>query len=187
MATTDPPKLDPEQEAKVRVVVTEACVEMFTSCGFAVRLMDVVQPVPTRAHGIAGFIGFGGEVRGSLMLAGARQFFDSTSPVPGEGGRLTEAALYDWTGEMANQLLGRIKRRFCTLGRDFHASTPTAMGGRELGRRFPLRAGVIDLVFGVGGDVLSVCFEITPPPSGKIFSDDADPLEVSNEGDLVLF
>jgi CheY-specific phosphatase CheX len=184
---TDPPRLEPEQEAKVRSVVTEACVEMFTSCGFAVRLMDVVHPVPSRAHGIAGFIGFGGEVRGSLMLAGARQFFDSTSPVPGEGGRLSEVALYDWTGEMANQLLGRIKRRFCSLGRDFHASTPTAMGGRELGRRFPLRAGVIDLVFGVGGNVLSVCFEITPPASGKIFPDDADPMAVSTEGDLVLF
>jgi chemotaxis protein CheX len=187
MAVTVPDRLEPEQEAKVRAVVIEACVDMFTTCGFVVRLLDLGAPLASRTNNIAGFIGFGGEIRGSLMLAGAKQLFNSTSPVAPEGGRLPDSALYDWAGEMANQLLGRIKRSFCSLGRDFHASTPTAIGGRELDRRFPLRAGVIDLVMGVGGDVLSVSFEITPPPSGKIFPEGAAPLAVSTEGDLVLF
>ena len=187
MASNQPSILEPEQEAMLRVVITEACVDMFTSGGFVVRLLDVSQSVPARAHDVAGFIGFAGDVRGSLMLAGSKQFFNSTSPVAGASERLTESDLYDWTGEMANQLLGRIKRRFCELGRDFHASTPTAIGGRELGRRFPARTGVIDLVVGVGGEILSVCFEITPPVGGKIFLPSAEPLEVSSEGDMLLF
>jgi CheY-specific phosphatase CheX len=187
MTSAEPAELEPEQEAILRRVVTESCVEMFTSAGFVVRLLEVARSVPGGRDDIAGFIGFGGEVRGSLMLAATTQFFNSTAPAPDPSGRLSESDLFDWTGEMANQLLGRIKRRFCGLGRDFHASTPTAIGGRQLGRRFPHRAGVIDLVIGVGGDVLSICFEITPPIDGKIFPPSATPLAVSSEGDLHLF
>jgi CheY-specific phosphatase CheX len=187
MAMNGPVTLDRDQEATLRAMVTDACIEMFTSSGFSVRTIDLIAPVMSRAHDIAGFIGFGGAVRGSLMVAGPKQLFERTSPLSTEVGRLSEAELFDWTGEMANQLLGRIKRRFCGAGREFHASTPTAVGGRELGRRFPLRAGIIDLVFSVGGDVLSVCFEITPPPDGKIFPDDAKAIDVSAEGELVLF
>jgi len=171
----------------LRAVVSDACAEMFTASGFAVRELDLTGPVMSRVHDIAGFIGFGGVVRGSLMIAGPKQLFQRTSPLSTDSKKLTEAELFDWTGEMANQLLGRIKRRFCGAGREFHASTPTALDGRELGRRFPLRAGIIDLVFSVGGDVLSVCFEITPPPDGKIFPDNATSIDVSEEGELVLF
>lgn len=187
MAPTELAKLDPEQEAILRKVVTESCVDMFTSSGFAVRLLDVGESVLVRSRGVVGFIGFGGEVRGSLMLAASKQLINNTAPVPSASGRLSESDLFDWTGEMANQLLGRIKRRFSELGRNFHASTPTAIGGRELERRFPLRAGVIDLVIEVGGEALSVCFEITPPDDGKIFPPSATPLAVMSEGDLELF
>ena len=121
------------------------------------------------------------------MLAGTRQLLNSTSPLRSDCRTLSESDLFDWIGEMANQLLGRIKRRFCELGRDFHASTPSAILGREIGRRFPERAGVIDLVIGVGGDVLSVCFEITPPTDGEIFKASATPIVVSSEGDVLLF
>ena len=185
--TAPPAAMDAEQEATLRAVVTEAFGDLFTAYGFTVRLLDLAHPVASRSHDVVGFIGFAGDVRGSLVLSGPKQLFRRTSPLAGETGELPEPALFDWTAELANQLLGRIKRRFCTLGRDFHASTPTAIAGRELSRRFSPRAGVVDLVFGVGGDLLCLCFEITPPPDGKIFRPGAEPIQVSNEGDTLLF
>ena len=186
----EPIKLHVEQEVILRLILTEACAEMFTSSGFVVRLLDVSGPLPGRAHDIAGFIGFGGVVRGSLMIAGPKKLFRSTYPSElsdGNSKRLSDPDLFDWTGEMANQILGRVKKGFCERGRDFDASTPTAMAGRELGRRFPGRAGALDLVFAVGGDVVSICFEITPPADGKIFPVPAEPIDVSVEGDMFLF
>ena len=182
-----PAALDAEQEATLRAVVIESFGDLFTAYGFTVRLLDLTHPVASRSHEVVGFIGFAGDVRGSLVVSGPKQLFRRTSPLAGESGELPEPALFDWTAELANQLLGRIKRRFCTLGRDFHASTPTAVAGRELSRRFSPRAGVIDLVFGVGGDLLCLCFEITPPADGKIFRSGAEPIPVSNEGDTLLF
>jgi CheY-specific phosphatase CheX len=88
---------------------------------------------------------------------------------------------------MANQILGRVKRRFCERGRDFEASTPTAIAGRELGRRYPPRAGTINLAFATDTEVVAVCFEIVPPSDGRIFPEHAEPIRCEAEGEMVLF
>jgi len=175
------------QQEILRTVVTEACVDMFTSYGFATRILDLSEPVEKAQQNLVGFIGFGGAVRGSLMVSAPAGLFRITHPELGSAMNLSKADLFDWTGEMTNQLLGRVKRRFCALGRDFHVSTPTAIEGREVIRRFPVRAGVLDLALLVGGHVIAVCFEVTPPADGLVFPDPAQPMEVSSEGDLVLF
>lgn len=167
--------------------MTDSCVDLFTSCGFAVRVLDLNGQLGSQSHNLAGFIGFAGAVRGSLMISGPSEMFRASHPATNERASLSRDALFDWTGELANQLLGRVKRRFCERGRDFDASTPTAIEGRELYRRFPGRTGVLDLSLSVGASVASVCFEVTPPADSKVFPDDPHPIEVSQEGDLVLF
>ncbi|MES1164242.1 MAG: chemotaxis protein CheX [Verrucomicrobiota bacterium] len=179
--------MEDDQQELLRQVVTEACMDMFTSFGAAVRVLDLGSPLPHGNHDIAGFIGFAGAVRGSLMISGPSRLFSTTYPADKGGAKLAKADVFDWTGELANQLLGRVKRLFCARGRDFETSTPTAIEGRELGRRFPSRAGVLDLAFAVGGDVVSVCFEVTPPVEGKLFPEGAEPIASSSEGDVVLF
>ena len=67
------------------------------------------------------------------------------------------------------------------------AGFASTIAGREIARRFPARAGVVDLALTVGGDVALICFEVTPPPDGRLFPDPADPLQVSGEGELLLF
>jgi CheY-specific phosphatase CheX len=171
----------------LRVMVTDASVDMFTSCGFAVRVIDLNAPISPRKHDLAGFIGFAGALRGSLMISGPARVFHNTHPAALTATELSKTDLFDWTGEIANQLLGRIKRRFCERGRDFEASTPTAIEGRELVRRFPGRTGVLDLTLTVGGDIVSICFEVMAPADGQLFPEPAEPIEVSNEGELLLF
>ena len=176
------------QVEAVRSMVTEAFVDMLASCGRVAERIDPRADSVFAERHIAGFIGFGGGVRGSLVIAASSAVFQQTYPqTPRSLVTLSSADLLDWAGEMANQTLGRIKRRFCKRGVDFEASTPTAVNGRHIGARSPSREGIIDLAFAVGDEIVCVCFEIVPPRDGIVFRDTAVPIECSVEGELVLF
>jgi len=176
-----------EQEEEVRQVVTEACVDMLSACGLPVGKIAAGRLVALSEHDLAGFIGFTGRVRGSLIMAASSRIFSATFPsMPGSRSP-TQDDLLDWVGEMANQTLGRIKRRFCERGLDFDTSTPTAVKGRHLGARTPTREGIIDLVLTAGDELVSICFELVPPATGPIFQGAVEAIPCSQEGDLVLF
>ena len=179
--------LTPADAATLRRIVTEACADMLASTGCAVRALEEPSPAPAPEHDIAGFIGFSGGVRGSLTIASSSKLFHRTHPHAGDPRGAAEMDLFDWTGEMANQILGRIKRRFCERGRDFDASTPTAIAGRDLGKRFPPRPGAIEVLFAVADEVVAVYFDLALPGDGPLFHETAEPIGCSLEGDLVMF
>jgi CheY-specific phosphatase CheX len=181
------PTLNAGQEDAVRQVVTDACVDMLTACGMPVGSVSGGRMIALSEHDIAGFIGFTGRVRGSLTMAASSKMFGSTFPQAPGAPPPPLADLLDWAGEVANQTLGRIKRRFCDRGVDFETSTPTAVNGRHIGGRAPARDGIIEMIFTVGDELVSVCFEVVPPADGNIFKLAADPIPCSEEGDLVLF
>jgi CheY-specific phosphatase CheX len=184
------PILSAGQEAAVREVVADACVDMLTACGMPVGNVSAGRLIALSEHDIAGFIGFTGRVRGSLIVAASSKVFGSTFPSSAAlsaGAKPSLPDLLDWAGEMANQTLGRIKRRFCDRGMDFETSTPTAINGRHIGGRSPVRDGIVDMVLTAGDELISVCFEVVPPANGNIFTIPADPIPCSQEGDLVLF
>jgi CheY-specific phosphatase CheX len=176
-----------EQEDIVRQLVTEASVDMLGACGMPVESIAAGRLIALTEHDLAGFIGFTGRVRGSLIIAASSKTFSATFPsLPGSRPPSPDDLL-DWAGEMANQTLGRIKRRFCDRGMDFETSTPTAVKGRQIGARTPAREGIIDLVLTVGDEMVSICFELVPPADGPVFKFGGDPIPCSLEGDLVLF
>jgi CheY-specific phosphatase CheX len=176
-----------EQEEEVRQVVTEACVDMLGACGLPVGKIAAGRLVALSEHDLAGFIGFTGRVRGSLIMAASSRIFSATFPTMPGSRSPDPDDLLDWVGEMANQTLGRIKRRFCERGLDFDTSTPTAVKGRHLGARTPTRDGIIDLVLTAGDELVSICFELVPPANGPIFQGAVEAIPCSQEGDLVLF
>jgi CheY-specific phosphatase CheX len=179
--------LAPEQEQAVRVAVFDSCVDMLAACGQPAGPVDPGQMVSLSEHEIAGVIGFSGAVRGCLMIAASSKVFASTFPSPPQGSARPMPELLDWAGEMANQTLGRIKRRFCERGLDFDSCTPTALKGRHIGGRNPARDGIIELALTVGDEVVSVSFEIEAPGGGEIFKSSAEPIACSPEGALELF
>jgi CheY-specific phosphatase CheX len=176
-----------EQEEEVRQVVTEACVDMLGACGLPVGKIAAGRLVALSEHDLAGFIGFTGRVRGSLIMAASSRIYAATFPMMPGSRQPSPDDLLDWVGEMANQTLGRIKRRFCERGLDFDTSTPTAVKGRHLGARTPTRDGIIDLVLTAGDELVSICFELVPPAEGPIFQGAVEAIPCSQEGDLVLF
>jgi CheY-specific phosphatase CheX len=179
--------LNAGQQDTVRSVVTDACVEMLAAYGLPVGCIEPGRLIALSEHDIAGFIGFTGRVRGSLIFAASSKVFVSTFPIAAGAPEPPLPDLLDWAGEMTNQTLGRIKRRFCQRGIDFDTSTPTAVNGRHLGGRSPARDGIIDLVLTAGEELVSVRFEVVPPADGQIFKLPVEPIACSEEGDLVLF
>jgi CheY-specific phosphatase CheX len=179
--------IDRDQEDVVRQLITEACVDMLSACGLPVGKISAGRLVELSEHDLAGFIGFTGRVRGSLIIAASSKTFAATFPMLPGSRPPTADDLLDWAGEMVNQTLGRIKRRFCDRGMDFDTSTPTAVKGRHIGARTPSREGIIDLVLTAGDELVSICFELVPPADGQIFRGVAEAIPCSQEGDLVLF
>jgi CheY-specific phosphatase CheX len=179
--------LGPEQEEIMRQAVTDASVDMLRSCGLPVASIAAGRLIALSEHDLAGFIGFTGRVRGSLIVAASSRTFSATFPMLPGSRPPSPDDLLDWAGELANQTLGRIKRRFCDRGMDFETSTPTAVKGRHIGARSPIREGIIDLVLTAGEELVSICFELVPPPDGQVFKSAVEAIPCSQEGDLVLF
>lgn len=186
--TTETGALRPEQAEALRTILWETCGEMLEACGVSASPIEVTPAVTFSERHIAGFIGFTGAVRGSLVLAASSGLFRATYPLGAEFGRQAGMSdLMDWAGEMANQTLGRIKRRFCARGVDFETSTPTAVNGRHIAGRSGPRQGVFELAFQAANEVVSIGFEIMVPSDGVIFHTPAEPIACSAEGELVMF
>lgn len=180
--------LKAEQAEELRAILVQTCVEMLEACGVSARLVDLAPSVGFTERHIAGFIGFTGAVRGSLVIAASSGLFRATYPLGAQVGKEAAMAdLMDWAGEMANQTLGRIKRRFCGRGVDFQTSSPTAVNGRHIASRSGPRQGVFELAFDVANEIVSISFEIVVPNDGVIFHTPAEPIVCSAEGELVLF
>ncbi len=83
-------------------------------------------------EGVVAFIGFtGATIRGALTISAPSEFI--RKHVPGQTGPdAPEEDQLDWAGELANQLLGRLKLRLAGYGVTFELSTPTAMRGNDL-------------------------------------------------------
>jgi chemotaxis protein CheX len=74
----------------------------------------------------AGVIGFTGDsMRGTLVLAPTRALLERSH-------RGLSCELRDWAGELANQLLGRIKNRLRGVGIEIHVTTPVVLRGHYI-------------------------------------------------------
>ena len=177
-----------EDEEALRAILARTCLDMLAACGVTATPADPTPSLAVVEHHIAGFVGFTGRVRGSLVIAASSALFRRTYPLGPEAGlKAPTGDVLDWAGEMANQTLGRIKRRFCDRGVDFDTSSPAAIIGRHITGRSGSRQGVFELAFNVAAEIVSVCFEVIVPSSGVIFPTPARPIPCSAEGELVLF
>lgn len=100
-----------------------------------------VAPGEDGAHDVAdeemagSVLGFTGErIRGSVTLTTTLSLLLKSHPLTKLGQELTEVELTDWLGELANQIVGRLKSDLCAQGAAISLSTPTCLMGRSLHR-----------------------------------------------------
>ena len=125
-----------ETTRAIQALAGAACTELMQAYG--------VQLNPTLGWGesdevmFSGVMGFVGErVRGTCLLAAPQGTVEAAAP-NGAGAR-------DWVGELANQLVGRLKAKLMARGATIALSTPVVLRGVRLS---PLsRTDVAPVVF----------------------------------------
>lgn len=101
--------------------------ELFAAYGVQVARVDRA-PASSADEPVAfaGIIGFtGNDARGTLVLAPSQRLLKSSQPTADGHDR-------DWVGELANQLLGRVKNQLLSCGVEIHMTTPVVIKGQHL-------------------------------------------------------
>jgi hypothetical protein len=126
MSEAQHPESPPRFQNLFDDAAAEAVAELFATYG--VQLQRVDQNVrPPISFVTCGVIGFSGPVvRGTLVVALAGGLAEKTNPV-GETGNLR-----DWVGELANQLLGRIKLVLLDHGIEIYLNLPAVLKGEHI-------------------------------------------------------
>jgi hypothetical protein len=148
MALESPPRFQPLFDA----AAAEAVPELFSTYG--IELARIEQEVrPPISFVTCGVIGFSGPVvRGALVVALTGGLAEKTNPVGVSGN------LRDWVGELANQLLGRIKLALLDHGVDIYLNLPAVLKGEHLA---PIPRRIVQpMAFAASEGVVGVWLEI---------------------------
>jgi len=177
--TAPGPKSQSEFESRLVSDVREAVVALFRAYNVELR------PAPLQSYGSGdGFaylaaVRFNGiGVSGTLVLGASDRALVRSNPCTTSG--------RDWTGELANQLFGRVKTRHLHRGCELWSVAPTVIDGRHL---LPVltEPGFTPLLFRTpDDDPITVWLEIEV--TGAVQEGEvADQDEIPSEGDLILF
>lgn len=158
--------------------IVNRCVEdLFAAYNIGLTPMPPPDPIDSSDYTYMGLIGFTGEsMRGTLLLAPAALAISNAA-------WQTRQELRDWVGELANQLLGRIKNQLLRYGVEIYLTMPITIRGTHLApvSRGELRPYAFDAAPGTVAVWLDAeCVE------GLTFTLKAD-TEHHEEGEAILF
>jgi CheY-specific phosphatase CheX len=159
---------------RIQAMAASAAAELLDAYG--VKLSDPVEVWEESDEvlfsGVMGFIG--DRVRGTLLLAAPKDTILATAP--------EDARPRDWVGELANQLVGRLKSKLMAHGVTVALSTPVVLSGVRLS---PLpRSEVLPSVFETPTGRILVWLEVEVDPEFTLGS--LRPLRAA-EGEFLVF
>jgi CheY-specific phosphatase CheX len=165
-------------------VLEDTTLALFESIG--VRLLRTPAPL-TAGDDIAASIGFAGEeLRGALVLTSTRKLVQQVLPQEVRE-RDADEQLADWMGELANQLLGRVKNRLLRYGVSLAMGTPTVMLGTELSRKDKHKGVRRRFAFRHADQSFSICFDALATTGLSLVAPTTPPALGIIEGDVALF
>lgn len=128
--------MDQPYRDRFRALIIECCAELFGSCGIGVACLADDAMNPDAEAALAALIGFAGpRARGNLLICAPLALLERSHPLAPQPPDEPAWDLADWMGELANQLLGRVKNRLVSYGLFVSMSTPTCLRGRRLHSR----------------------------------------------------
>ena len=153
------------------------CVELFAAYGLVLLpgAPDFVNSEETLLSGVIGFVG--PEVRGTCLLVASRAPIELSSP------KNKQANTRDWIGELTNQLVGRLKRKFLGHNLEIMLTTPVVLSGVHL-RPLP-RSELAPRVFTTESGSVMVWVEVEAEPGFAIGPPVSD--MAGTEGDILVF
>jgi CheY-specific phosphatase CheX len=123
--------MNPESLARIDTFLVQSAMELFASHG--VRISEAKTSGEAIEEPFASTIGFtASSMVGVLVLTMGRDLAGGSLPANLRSASPTTELLADWAGELSNQMLGRLKNRFHSVGVEISLSTPTVFAGRDL-------------------------------------------------------
>ena len=151
------------------------CVELFAAYGVTLN-SNAAEFIVSEEVLLSGVIGFvGPTLRGTCLLVGNRSPIELSSPQK-EHSR-------DWVGELTNQLVGRLKRKFLSFGLEVALTTPVVLSGLHL-RPMP-RGKLLPRVFSTDSGSIMIWVEVEAEPGFELGPAVSD--TTSAEGDVLMF
>jgi CheY-specific phosphatase CheX len=134
----------------------------------------------------AATIGFASDdLHGVLVLTLARDIVERSLPKSLKAGKPGDDILADWTGELSNQMLGRLKNKFHASGVDISLGTPVVFMGKEM-RHYSQRSPIQRALYFAEGSVL-VEFHADFERDFEVASEGASGEAGPPEGEILFF
>lgn len=185
---TDAALANPEQDvvAEFHGIVMQqldaSATELFDSYGQPMSLSGEAEETKRKLNlALGAAIGFTGEhVRGVLAIAVDEDLAVKMNPLPTGS---DPGASQDWIGELANQLLGRLKNKLLSVGVELALSTPVVVQGNDL-RIGAVHRRATRLTFTNNQNEAAVWWDAEV--DGDLVLSESDE-EAQAEGDMLLF
>jgi CheY-specific phosphatase CheX len=166
---------DDQLAADVSDLMASCCMDLFAAYGVALSptSSEFIDSDEVLLSGVIGFVG--PELRGTCLLVSNRSPIELSSP--------QKDHTRDWVGELTNQLVGRLKRKFLGYGLEVVLTTPVVLSGLHL-RPIPRRA-LTPRMFRTESGSIMVWVEVEAEPGfefGPALSGQS-----SEEGDVLMF
>ena len=146
---------DDHLASEIADLTGNCCVELFAAYGVTLNSNVAAEFIVSDEVLLSGVIGFvGPTLRGTCLLVGNRSPIELSSPQK-EHSR-------DWVGELTNQLVGRLKRKFLGFGLEVALTTPVVLSGLHL-RPMP-RGKLTPRVFSTDSGSIMIWVEVEAEP-----------------------
>lgn len=175
--------MDSMEREVVVSTLESSVVEFFRAYGITCDKTESCAAAPGAEMGsIVGFRGKG--LRGGLAFVAPTELVARLLPVPKRPAR-GELQLRDWSAEIANQLVGRLKNKLSAHSIDFEIGTPVCFRGSSIRLSFLPEADGVTLDFNAGSDPVRVYLDCALAADGSATSAPAP--RIVTEGEVVLF
>jgi len=172
--------LDAESTEILDDIINSACVAFMAAQGIAAKRTPQAE---TELRELAAVIGFAGaQLRGSLVITYDNALAAATCTDC--GGTVN---ILDWTGEVANQLLGRIKNKLLAHGVSIDLCTPVALSGKKLESTIGESVAVRSFTFNTMHGACTVYFDYRLVEQLELRTGFQSDSAIRQEGELVLF
>ncbi len=177
---------------ELRDCVLQCSRDVLSACAIPIGLDvdDIDDSGLEMSAQVATFIGFGGALlRGTLTLVAPFALLHAAYPIPiCAPAEVPEADVLDWSGELVNQLLGRIKNRLAPRGVEIMASTPKSLRADQPRIQRTTSTTICALQFSSGPARLGVWFDAVAINERSLFALTLPPGEACLlEGEVTLF
>lgn len=181
--------MDAQEWNQIDRIVVSCTEALFLSLGVTVEHVGVADESAAAPRQTLAVMGFGGlQMRGSLLMSADASALTLLHPARAGGAAPAEDELCDWSGELANQLLGRVKNRLLAHGLVIQQSTPTTLSGLDLRLGASTRNALcLPHLFRASGHTFQVRFEAVAEPDVHFGEAAPGDEEIGGEGDTLLF